>query len=83
MLGSAATIKICAATDISGSFSSDGYHVAVCNGSGLMEALHVVHPAATLLKDAVDGQQVCQICARLHPCWSIAAIIKYHDGMGS
>lgn len=59
MLGPAGVVKICAAADSTNSFAADGYSFAVCNGSGLMQALNVVHPAGALLKEAVHGQQVC------------------------
>ena len=54
MLGPSGVIKICSAADS----TSSGHSVAVCNGSGLMEALSVVHPAGALLKESVHGQQV-------------------------
>jgi hypothetical protein len=58
MLGPAGAIKICAATDSAGAFVADGGGAAVCNGIGLLEALSVAHPAGSLLKEAVHGQQV-------------------------
>lgn len=58
MLGPAGAIKICAATDSAGAFIADDGGVAVCNGIGLLEALSVAHPAGSLLKEAVHGQQV-------------------------
>ena len=58
MLGPAGAIKICAATDSTGAFVADGGGAAVCNGIGLLEALSVAHPAGSLLKEAVHGQQV-------------------------
>lgn len=57
MLGPAGAIKICAATDSAGAFVKDGGGAAVCNGIGLLEALSLAHPAASLLKEAVHGQQ--------------------------
>ena len=60
MLGPAGAVKICAATDSAGAPAADGGGTAVCNGLGLMEALSVAHPAGSLLKEAVHGQQVCR-----------------------
>jgi len=58
MFGPAGVVKICAAADSTNSGVGD--HSAVCNGSGLMQALNVVHPAGALLKEAVHGQQVAR-----------------------
>ena len=83
MLGPSGVIKICSAADS----TSSGHSVAVCNGSGLMEALSVVHPAGALLKESVHGQQVCrprtddlsttaQVCGRVN-CPSARLIFEF------
>jgi hypothetical protein len=55
MLGPSEVVKLCVTPD---SADGDNNTVAICSGSGLMEALNVEHPAASLLKEAVNGQQV-------------------------
>lgn len=58
MLGPSGVVKICTSRYGSDESAGDTCSVAVCDGNGLMRELNVAHPAATLLKEAVNGQQV-------------------------
>ena len=58
VLGPSGAVKICATGGVPGAGAGGAYSVAVCDGGGLMRELSVAHPAGTLLKEAVHGQQV-------------------------
>jgi hypothetical protein len=68
MLGPSGAVKICATGGVPGAGAGGAYSVAVCDGVGLMRELSVAHPAGTLLKEAVHGQQVSR------PCFCSAAL---------